>query len=70
MTLRQFKHGEGPVRPTTSGSSSTMSRLRSIQCRRCIDYTACMNDYVANAQADMNLIRDRANKAAAEQTSN
>jgi hypothetical protein len=34
------------------------------------DYTACMNDYVVNAQADMNLIRDKANKAAAEQTSN
>jgi hypothetical protein len=33
------------------------------------DHTACMNDYVANAQADMNLIRDKANKAA-EQTSN
>jgi hypothetical protein len=29
------------------------------------DYTACMNDYVTNAQADMNLIRDKANKAAA-----
>jgi hypothetical protein len=28
-------------------------------------YTACMNAYVANAQADMNLIRDKANKAAA-----
>jgi hypothetical protein len=34
------------------------------------DQTACMNDYVANAQADMNLIRDKANKAAAGQTSN
>jgi hypothetical protein len=29
-------------------------------------YTACMNDYVTNAQADMNLIRDKANKAAAQ----
>jgi hypothetical protein len=34
------------------------------------DYTACMNDYVANAQADMNLIRDKANKAAAGQAPN
>jgi hypothetical protein len=34
------------------------------------DYTACMNDYVANAQADMNLIRDKANKAATGQASN
>jgi len=34
------------------------------------DHTACMNDYVANAQADMNLIRDKANKAVAEQTPN
>ena len=34
------------------------------------DHTACMNDYVVNAQADMNLIRDKANKAAAEQTPN
>jgi hypothetical protein len=25
--------------------------------------TACLDDYVANAQADMNLIRDRANEA-------
>ena len=33
-------------------------------------YTACMNAYVANAQADMNLIRDKANKAVAEQTPN
>jgi hypothetical protein len=33
-------------------------------------YTACVNTYVANAQADMNLIRDKANKTAAEQTSN
>jgi hypothetical protein len=30
------------------------------------DYTACMNDYVTNAQADMNLIRDKANKAATQ----
>lgn len=29
------------------------------------DRTACMNDYVANAQADMNLIRDKVNKAVA-----
>jgi hypothetical protein len=29
-----------------------------------------MNDYVANAQADMNLIRDKANKAAAGQAPN
>lgn len=28
-------------------------------------YAACMNAYVANAQADMDLIRDKANKAAA-----
>jgi hypothetical protein len=34
------------------------------------DYTACMNDYVANAQADMNLIRDKANKAVAGQAPN
>ncbi|HUO01976.1 MAG TPA: hypothetical protein VMU31_04295 [Rhizomicrobium sp.] len=35
------------------------------------DYTACMNDYVTNAQADMNLIRDRANDAVhASQTPN
>ena len=27
------------------------------------DYTACMGAYVANAQADMDLIRDKANKA-------
>jgi hypothetical protein len=33
-------------------------------------YTACVNAYVANAQADMNLIRDKANKLASEQTSN
>jgi hypothetical protein len=33
-------------------------------------YTACMNDYVANAQADMNFIRDKANKAVAGQASN
>lgn len=30
------------------------------------DYTACMSDYVANAQADMNIIRDKVNKAVAQ----
>lgn len=30
------------------------------------DYAACMNDYVTNAQADINLIRDKANKAAVQ----
>jgi hypothetical protein len=29
-------------------------------------YTRCMDAYVDNAQADMNVIRDRANKAVAE----
>lgn len=29
------------------------------------DYAACMNAYVANAQADMNLIRDKVNQAVA-----
>ncbi|HXR95846.1 MAG TPA: hypothetical protein VN718_08205 [Rhizomicrobium sp.] len=29
------------------------------------DHTACMNDYVANAQADMDAIRDKVNKAVA-----
>jgi hypothetical protein len=28
-------------------------------------YTTCMNDYVSNAQADMDLIRDKVNKAVA-----
>lgn len=27
------------------------------------DYAACMNTYVANAQADLDLIRDKVNKA-------
>ena len=29
-------------------------------------YEACMNDYVANAQADINFIRDKVNKAVAD----
>ncbi len=29
-------------------------------------YTACMNAYVANAQADMDMIRDKVNKAVAQ----
>lgn len=29
------------------------------------DYSACMNAYVANAQADMDLIRDKVNKSVA-----
>ena len=29
------------------------------------DRTACMNDYVANAQADLDAIRDKVNKAVA-----
>ena len=30
------------------------------------DYTGCMNDYVANAQTDINAIRDKVNKAVAD----
>ena len=30
------------------------------------DYTACMNAYVANAQADMDAIRNRVNQAVAQ----
>lgn len=29
-------------------------------------YTACMNAYVANAQADMDMIRDKVNRAVAQ----
>ena len=30
------------------------------------DYEGCMNDYVANAQTDINFIRDKVNKAVAD----
>ena len=62
-TVRVTPLGPSGSVKTVSGGAKDYNKQVAAYNTALHDYTGCMRDYVANAQADMDAIRDKVNKA-------